>query len=101
MRLTGLAVLLGVALTTSPAAAAWHGYINHPLGFAFAAPGELKIEKGTYRGAVAGERPTLTYRFFENNIEYKAVVIDMTDIANDSASLAYFGGMGLSMEDEL
>jgi hypothetical protein len=87
MRLTGLAILLGVALTTSPTAAAWHGYISHPLGFAFAAPGELKFEKGTYRGAVAGERPTLTYRFFENNIEYKAVVIDMTDIANDSASL--------------
>jgi hypothetical protein len=87
MRLTALAILLGAALTTSPAAAAWHGYISHPLGFAFAAPGELKVEKGTYRGAVAGERPTLTYRFVENSIEYKAVVIDMTDIANDSATL--------------
>ena len=85
------AVALAAALMSSaiamPATAAWHGYISHPLGFAFAAPGELKIEKGTYRGAVAGERATLVYRFFDDNIEYKAVVIDMTDKANDSASL--------------
>jgi hypothetical protein len=92
------AILLGAALMgttlvgativgTTPATAAWRGYISHPLGFAFAAPGELKIEKGTYRGAVAGERGTLVYRFFDDNIEYKAVVIDMTDKASDSASL--------------
>ena len=88
MRLSATAALLGAVLAgTSPANAAWHGYISHPLGFAFAAPGELKVEKGTYRGAVAGERATLVYRFFEDNIDYRAVVIDMTDIANDSASL--------------
>ena len=88
VRSTATAILLGAALlSTSPAIAAWHGYISHPLGFAFAAPGELKIEKGTYRGAVAGERATLVYRFLDDNIEYKAVVIDMTDKANDSASL--------------
>lgn len=88
MRLSATALLLGAALAgTSPANAAWHGYISHPLGFAFAAPSELKVEKGTYRGPVAGERATLVYHFFEDNIDYRAVVIDMTDIANDSASL--------------
>src|SRR5215469_17408517 len=90
MRSMALAIVLGAAFAAAsaqPSAAAWHGYISHPLGFAFAAPGEFKVEKGTYRGVVAGERPTFTYRFFENNIEYKAVVIDMTDIANDSATL--------------
>jgi len=92
VRSTATAILLGAALIgtsvgTSPAMAAWHGYISHPLGFAFAAPGELKIEKGTYRGAVAGERATLVYRFLDDNIEYKAVVVDMADKANDSASL--------------
>jgi hypothetical protein len=84
-----LATLAGAALAamTAPAMAAWHGYISHPLGFAFAAPGQLKVEKGTYRGAVAGPRDTLVYRFVDDNIEYKAVVIDMSDKANDAATL--------------
>ncbi|HEY6259359.1 MAG TPA: hypothetical protein VIY51_26570 [Xanthobacteraceae bacterium] len=89
MRLTALAVLLGVALAapTGPAMAAWRGYISHPLGFAFAAPGELKVEKGTYQGTVAGQHDTLIYRFIDDNIEYKAVVIDVGDKANDAANL--------------
>ena len=46
MRVTALATLVGAALATTigPALAVWHGYISHPLGFAFAAPGELKVE---------------------------------------------------------
>src|SRR5262245_40917726 len=56
MRLTRMAILTGVALLglTASAQAAWHGYISHSLGFAFAAPGELKVGKGTYSGALAG-----------------------------------------------
>ena len=89
MRLTVLATLAGVALTamTAPASAAWMGYISHPLGFAFAAPGEMKIEKGTYNSPLVGARPTTTYAFIEDNIEFKVVIIDMRDKANDSASL--------------
>ena len=89
MRLTVLATLAGAACTvmTAPAMAAWHGYISHPLGFAFAAPGEVKVEMGTYRAPVAGQRDTLVYSFSDDNIEYKAVVIDTRDIANNSATL--------------
>jgi hypothetical protein len=89
MRLTALATLVGaaVAAMTAPATAAWRGYISHSLGFAFAAPGELKMEKGTYDGAVAGRRDTVVYRFVDDDIEYKAVVIDMGDKANDAATL--------------
>jgi len=89
MRLKALATVVGAALaaTTAPAMAAWQGYISHPLGFAFAAPGELKVEKGSYRGAVAGPRDTVVYRFVDDDIEYKAVVIDMSDKANDAATL--------------
>jgi hypothetical protein len=89
MRLAALATLMGAALAvmTAPAQAAWKSYISHPLGFAFAAPGELKVEKGTYRGAVAGPRDTVVYRFVDDDIEYKMVVIDMSDKANDAATL--------------
>jgi hypothetical protein len=89
MRLTTLATLVGAMLAamTAPATAAWRGYISHPLGFAFAAPGEIKVERGTYHGAVAGPRDTVVYRFVDDDIEYKAVVIDMSDRANDAATL--------------
>jgi hypothetical protein len=89
MRSAGAATLVAAALTamTAPAAAAWHGYISHPLGFGFAAPGEIKIEKGTYSAAVAGTHDTIVYRFLDDDIEYKVTVIDMTDKANDAATL--------------
>ena len=89
MRLTALAALVVTfAATTAPATAAWRGYISHPLGFAFAAPGELKVTKGTYSGAVAGgPHDSATYQFVDDNIEYKVVVIDMRDRANDAATL--------------
>jgi hypothetical protein len=89
MRLTVLATLAGIALTamSAPASAAWMGYISHPLGFAFAAPGEMKVEKGTYNSPLVGPRPTLVYAFAEDNIEYRVIVIDMRDKANESATL--------------
>src|SRR5438045_186093 len=85
MRLTAMATLVGAVLATmtAPATAVWRGYISHPLGFAFAAPGELKVEKGTYLGDMAGAHDTLVYRFVDDNIEYKVVVIEMSDKAND------------------
>ena len=89
MRLMALAILVGAALMAmpTPVMAAWRAYISHPLGFSFSAPGELKVEKGAYRGAVAGARDTLVYGFVDDNIEYKVVVIDMSDKANDAATL--------------
>ena len=87
MRLTALAILVGAALMATPAMAAWRGYISHPLGFSFSAPGELKVEKGIYRGALAGARDTFVYSFVDDDIEYKVVVIDVTAQANQAATL--------------
>jgi hypothetical protein len=89
MRPSFLSIQVGVlsAAMLSPAMAAWHGYISHPMGFAFAAPGELKMERGTYRSDVAGTRNTIIYNFVDDDIEYRAVVIDMSDKANDAANL--------------
>jgi len=89
MRLTALAILAGIALAmmTGPAAAQWRPYISHPLGFAFAGPGPLKVEKGTYNSPIAGQRDTIIYSFTDDNIEYKVHVIDMRDRANEAANL--------------
>jgi hypothetical protein len=89
MRFAVLAALIGVVLAamTTPAAAQWRPYISHPLGFAFAAPGVMKVEKGTYNSPISGPHNTVVYAFAEDNIEYKVVVIDMRDKANESASL--------------
>lgn len=81
------AVAGALTAAAAPATAAWHPYISHPLGFAFAAPGELKTARGTYRSALAGERETLIYSFVDDDIEYRAVVIDMTDRADEAATL--------------
>lgn len=88
MRFAALASLAGaLVVMTVSAQSAWRPYISHPLGFAIAAPGELKVEKGTYRGEVAGSRETTVYKFAHEGIEYRAIVIDMTDKANNAATL--------------
>lgn len=87
MRFKGLVLAGALAVMAAPAQAAWHGYISHPMGFAFAAPGDLKMEKGTYTATIAGTRPTQIYRFSDDNIEYKVIVIDTTALANQSANL--------------
>ena len=89
MRLTALAILAGIALTmmTGPAAAQWRPYISHPLGFAFAAPGPMKVEKGTYEAPVAGRHDTLVYAFMDDNIEFKVIVIDVRDKVSEAATI--------------
>jgi hypothetical protein len=84
-----IAATTGAALIASaaPASAAWKGYISHPLGFAFAAPGDLKIGKGKYQGAVAGAHDTMEWRSVDDGIEYKIIVVDTTADANKAAIL--------------
>jgi hypothetical protein len=77
-----------VALTT-PASAQWRPYVSHYLGIAFAAPGELKVERGKYEAPVAGSRDMLVFSTAEDNIEYKVIVIDTTARANESATLLH------------
>jgi hypothetical protein len=84
-----LAAVAGATLIGSsvPASAAWRGYISHTLGFAFAAPGDLKAEKGKYQAAVAGARDTMVWRSVDDGIEYKLIVVDTTAEANKAATL--------------
>jgi hypothetical protein len=81
----GLGVAL--ALAAMPVEAAWKSYINRELGFSFRAPGELKTEVGTYRGAVAGPRQTIIYRSMDDNIEYKVTVMSFLQAQAEGASI--------------
>ena len=79
MRRWMLAALTGAALTMAalPAQAqsGWKSYIVKELGFSFMAPGEVKAEVGTFRGAIAGPRQTMVFKSVVNNIEYKVTVM--------------------------
>jgi hypothetical protein len=89
MRLTVLAGLVGaiLAVTTMPASAQWKSYISRTMGFSFEAPGAVKTEKSTYEGQVAGKRDAIVYRSIDNNIEYKATVVDFKDRVGEGAVL--------------
>ena len=77
-------VLTGVAM---PAEAAWKTYISHPLGFSFDAPGEVKVAKGKYRGGVAGTNDAIVYRSVDNNIEYRATIVDFSNRLGEGSVL--------------
>jgi len=89
MRFTILAVLVAaaLALTTAPSEAAWAGYFNKSVEFSFFAPGELKTERGSYSGALAGQRDATVFQSEEDNIQYKVIVVDFSARPNDEAAL--------------
>lgn len=89
MRFSALAVAASAVLLvlSAPASAAWKGYISHPLGFAFQAPGEMTPGKATYKGAVAGTRDAITWTTTQDNVVYEAIVADTTAEQNQSATL--------------
>jgi hypothetical protein len=66
---------------------AWQGYISHPMGFGVWAPGEVKVEKGSYNTALAGQREATVYHFVDDNIDYKVTVVEMGNKTNDAANL--------------
>jgi hypothetical protein len=89
MRRIAIASLVSASLVvmTVPANAAWHSYISHKLGFSFEAPGEVKVQTGTYRGAVAGPQQTIVYRSVDDNIEYKVTVMSFAQAQAEGANL--------------
>ena len=79
-----VAALTGVAI---PADAAWKSYVSHSLGFSFDAPGEITIKKGTYRAGVAGANNAIIYRSVDDNIEYRATVVDFSNRLSEGSVL--------------
>ena len=94
MRFANLTVLVGavLAVMTAPAEAAWKTYISRDFGFSFAAPGEVKAQRGIYKGEKDGDHgygdhPAVIFRSVDNNIEYTATIVDFNSQVGDSASL--------------
>jgi hypothetical protein len=89
MRKVTLAVVAGsaLAIAAAPAQAAWKNYVNKEIGFTFTAPAEMKASVGTFRGAVSGPRESITYRSDEDNIEYRATVMQFPQAQAESATL--------------
>jgi len=89
MRRIAIATLVGASLAvmTAPAQAAWRSYVSHALGFSYEAPGEVKAQTGTYRGAYAGPHETMVFRSVEDNIEYKVTVMSFLQAQAEGATL--------------
>ena len=73
--------------TAAPAHAQWRGYVSHELGFSFHAPGEIIAERGTYNAFRSGEHPTIVYRSVVDGIEYKILVTNFQDRADEGANI--------------
>jgi hypothetical protein len=90
MRLWVLAILTSLTLAASVPASAqsqWKNYVSRELGIWFSAPGQIKAERGVYKGQRSGEHPAIIFSSTANNIEYKAMVVDMNAKVGESASL--------------
>jgi hypothetical protein len=90
MRARALAVLaaaLLMAMGGHAEAAAWKTYVSHALGFSFDAPGVITVTKGKYRGGVAGANDAIIYRSRDNNIDYRATIVDFSNRAGEGSVL--------------
>jgi hypothetical protein len=94
MRSATLTVLVSAALAviTAPAEAAWKTYISRDFGFSFTAPGDVKAERGIYKGEMEGDHghgdhPAVVFRSVDNNIEYSVTIVDFNSQVGDAASL--------------
>lgn len=76
-----------LAISTAHADSVWKAYISKDHGFSFVAPGEVKTALGTYRGALAGPRQTITYRSVDNNIEYRVMVMSFLQAGAEGANI--------------
>jgi len=91
MRKWMVAALTGAALTLAalPAQAqdTWKRYVVKELGISFMAPGDVKAELGTFRGAVAGPRQTMVFKSTANNIEYKVTAMSFLQAQAEGATI--------------
>ena len=84
----GLAACAALCLMCLPAEAAeWNTYVFPDQGFSIESLVPLVKGTGTYRAAVAGTIPTVTYSGEADNIRYKVTVIDISNRLPDPVNI--------------
>lgn len=82
------AFVTALSLSTTSAEADWHGYFcKDGAGFSFTVPGDLKRERAAYNSTMAGHRDSTVFTSFENNVEFKIIVVDFAGRARDENAL--------------
>jgi hypothetical protein len=87
MRLIGFAIAALFAMAASAYAAAWQVYTFADQGFSIESPIPLVKGTGTYKAAVAGTIPTVTYAAEADNIRYAVSVVDISKRLPDAVNL--------------
>jgi hypothetical protein len=91
MRRIGLGIAAALVFASSAHAAGWSVYTFADQSFSIESPVPLTKGAGTYKGAIAGNLPTITYTGQAENIRYKVTVIDISNRIPESVNL--FGEM--------
>jgi hypothetical protein len=87
MRLIGFAITALSIAASSAYAAGWQVYAFRDQGFSVESPAPLARGTGTYKGAVAGVIPTITYTTEADNIRYKVSVVDISNRLPEAVNL--------------
>jgi hypothetical protein len=87
MRLIGLGIAVALVVASSAHAAGWSVYTFPDQSFSIESPAPLTKGTGTYKGAIAGVIPTITYTAQLDNIRYKVSVIDISNRIPESVNL--------------
>ncbi|HMI95496.1 MAG TPA: hypothetical protein VK479_03225 [Micropepsaceae bacterium] len=87
MRRIGLGLAAALVFASSAHAAGWSVYTFADQSFSIESPAPLTKGTSTYKGAIAGVIPTITYTAQLDNIRYKVSVIDISNRIPESVNL--------------
>lgn len=87
MRAIGLGLAAFLAMASSAEAAGWQTYTFPDQGFSIESLVPLAKGAGTYKGAIMGQVPTVTYTGEAENIRYKVSIVDISKRPADAVNL--------------
>jgi hypothetical protein len=87
MHRIGLAFAALLLTASSAEAAGWQTYIFQDQGFSVESLVPLTKGAGLYKGAIAGQIPTITYTGEAENIRYKVSIVDISKRPADAVNL--------------